>query len=801
MEVATWPNRYENECECQLLLKEMLERLNKEADEALLRNLRLQIEAQFLQDDISAAKDRYKKNLLEIQTYVTILQQIIQTTPQAAAITSGMREEKLLTEREAATLQNQLEDSREVLCLLQAQKVELQAQTAALEQAIKDAHLCYDDEIQLYNEQIDTLRKEIEESERSLERSSYDCRQLLVAQQTLRNELDRYHRIIENEGNRLSSAFIETPITLYTASHGASLSPRHGGKDLARVVQDITTAKPRQKGLPKNVPRKKEIIAKDKADESLEEAPLRGLEDTKPGRVVFKEEEESKLESGDEGVSLLTPVGAPEDVPDGGKISKAFEKLGKMVKERMKGPKEPEPPPELYTKGRYVLVSGDANFVDPGFCSFSVPAKGGVVVSKVDDSLHPDLGVEPSPPQPEPPLEDGQGPPPEKEDALQDGQGPPPGKEDALQDGQGPPPEKEDALQDGQGPPPGKEDALQDGQGPPPEKEDALQDGQGPPPGKEDALQDGQGPPPEKEDALQDGQGPPPGKEDALQDGQGPPPEKEDALQDGQGPPPGKEDALQDGQGPPPEKEDALQDGQGPPPGKEDALQDGQGPPPEKEDALQDGQGPPPGKEDALQDGQGPPPEKEDALQDGQGPPPGKEDALQDGQGPPPGKEDALQDGQGPPPGKEDALQDGQGPPRGREDGHPPAKHTADKGVEINEQKGPGKKQDVQKEDEGARRPCPMVMPAPEGPSTPQSQGPRVTYGGPLGPGARSSSLPARSPPRTLAYEKVEVMESIEKFSTENIQTYEETAVIVETMIEKTKANRKKVGEKGSGDA
>lgn len=75
-------------------------------------------------------------------------------------------------------------------------------QTAALEQAIKDAHLCYDDEIQLYNEQIDTLRKEIEESERSLERSSYDCRQLLVAQQTLRNELDRYHRIIENEGNR-----------------------------------------------------------------------------------------------------------------------------------------------------------------------------------------------------------------------------------------------------------------------------------------------------------------------------------------------------------------------------------------------------------------------------------------------------------------------------------------------------------------------------------------------------------------------------------------------------------------------
>ncbi|CAI9154043.1 unnamed protein product [Rangifer tarandus platyrhynchus] len=545
-------SKYENECECQLLLKEMLERLNKEADEALLRNLRLQIEAQFLQDDISAAKDRYKKNLLEIQTYVTILQQIIQTTPQAAAITSGMREEKLLTEREAAALQCQLEDGREMLCLLQAQRTELQAQTAALEQAIRDAHECYDDEIQLYNEQIDTLRKEIEEAERSLERSSYDCRQLVVAQQTLRNELDRYHRIIENEGNRLSSAFIETPITLYTASHGASLSPRHGGKDLTRAVQDITAAKPRLKGLPKNLPRKKEMVAKDRADEILEETPLRGPEDMKLGREVLKEEGESKLEPGDEEASPPTQDGAPEDVPDGGKISKAFEKLGKMIKEKVKGPREPEPPADLYTKGRYVMVSGDASFLDPGFCVFSVPAKGGVVVSKGEDSVRPDSSVEPSPQQPEPPLEDGQGPPQGKED-----------------------------------------------------------------------------------------------------------------------------------------------------------------------------------------------------------------------------------------------------------DGRPPTPHPADKGDEKNakELKGLQGKQDGQKEEEGARGPCPMVAPSPEGPPTPRSQGPQVTLGGSEGHGAQSSSRPARSPPRKLAYEKVEVMESIEKFSTESIQTYEETAVIVETMIEKTKANKKKLGEKGSSSA
>ncbi|WP_258316119.1 hypothetical protein, partial [Escherichia coli] len=81
---------------------------------ALLRNLHLQLEAQFLQADISVAKDRYKKNLLEIQTYITVLQQIVQTAPQVSLVT-GMREEKLFTEREVAALQNQLEEGREAV--------------------------------------------------------------------------------------------------------------------------------------------------------------------------------------------------------------------------------------------------------------------------------------------------------------------------------------------------------------------------------------------------------------------------------------------------------------------------------------------------------------------------------------------------------------------------------------------------------------------------------------------------------------------------------------------------------------
>ncbi|CAH6787790.1 Bfsp1 [Phodopus roborovskii] len=541
--------KYENECECQLVLKEMLERLNKEADEALLRNLHLQLEAQFLQADISVAKDRYKKNLLEIQTYISILQQIIQTAPQVSLVTSGMKEEKLLTEREVTTLRGQLEEGKEALTHLQAQKAELQTQTTSLEQAIKHAHECYDDEIQLYNEQIESLRKEIEEAERSLERSSYDCRQLAVAQQTLRNELDRYHRIIEIEGNRLSSAFLETPISLITPSHGASLSLGSSVKDLTRAAQDITAAKPRQKVLPKSLPKRKEIIAQDKVDETLEDAQLKTLQEPHPVHVELTADSGSQLGPG--GGHEVNPIqaGGPEDVPDGGQISKAFGKLCKVVKERMSGPKEPvpEPPADLFTKGRHILVTGDASFVDPEFCSSSIPARGGVVVSIQEDSMHHDGHVEPSPGQPMPPVENGHG------------------------------------------------------------------------------------------------------------------------------------------------------------------------------------------------------------------------------------------------------------VPQGREGDHSNHQQIKDKnGAGTKEPKDLEQKDDDgQKEDEGPRRPCPVIIPGPDGPSTSQSQTSGSNQDGPEGPGNKSSSLLAKSPSKALAFKKVEVVESIEKISTESIQTYEETSVIVETVIGKTKAN-KKLGEKGS---
>ncbi|KAM6163780.1 filensin [Rhynchocyon petersi] len=618
--------KYENECECQLLLKEMLERLNKEADEALLYNLRLQIEAQFLQEDISVAKGKYKKNLLEIKTYVNLLQQITQKTPQASTILGAVAEDPLLREQKVAALQSQLEERRGTLSLLQTQRSRLQAETVNLEQAIKDARECFDGEIQLYNEQIEALRNEIEETEKVLEKSSYDCRQLVVAQHTLKNELDRYQRIIENEDNRLNSTFMETSIILFTGCPRASLSPHPDGKDLTKAVQDVTTAKPRQKVPLKNVPRKKEIIIKDRAHETLEEAPPTRLEETKQVQVLQEEDELKPPDSMAEKTSLPIQEGAPEDVPDGGQVSKAFGKLCNMIKERVRSPKEPEPPAaDLYTKGRYVLVTGDASYVDPEFCPSSIQPKGGVIVSIEDDSLHRDSTLEPTPEQPKTP--------------LGNGQGHPEGKEDGQPTIQHPIDKKKETN--------GKE--LEE----PGEKYD------------------------DKTKKLGE-------------------------KYDDQNKRPGEK--YDDQNKRPEEKYDDQKKG-----------------PIEKYDDQEKG-----------------PMEKYDEQEKG---------------------------------------------PREKSD---------------DKEKGPGEKSDDQKEGKVAEMPCLVVISGPEEPSAPQSQMPGANQDDSEGHEAKGSSLLGESSPKALAYEKVEVVESIEKFSSESVQTYEETAIIVETTIGKTKANKKKLGETGS---
>ncbi|XP_074087067.1 filensin-like [Macrotis lagotis] len=409
--------RYQNECEYQLLLKEKLECLNKEADQALLHNLELQIESQFLQDDINAAKGRYKKNLLEIQTYVNVLQQIIQNTPPVSTITIGINEEKLLAERRAPILQSQLEEYKGILAQLQMQKSKLQAETVTLEQTIKNTQENYDDEIQLYNERIETLRKEIEDAERMLENYTNDCRQLAVYQLSLENELERYKRIIENEDNRLNCAIVESPITLFTQSYHTSYNVPSNRKDITWAIQDITTVKPRQKGLPKKTLRKKEITAKDKSEETFEDQPVKKSAEGKD-LVQLQDDHQTKLEVRNEEPGTQKQEIAPEDVPDGSKISKAFQKVYNIIKEGVRSDRVAEPQSDLYTKGRHVLVTGDASYIDPDFCSSSIPAKGGIVVSI--EQMYDGDDVEPTPMLPEPPCPNGEDEPEKHEDEYKE---------------------------------------------------------------------------------------------------------------------------------------------------------------------------------------------------------------------------------------------------------------------------------------------------------------------------------------------------------------------------------------------
>ncbi|NXN36079.1 BFSP1 protein, partial [Rhinoptilus africanus] len=396
-------NKYRNEREYQQRLKETLERLNKEADEALLCNLELQIESQFLQDDINATKDRYKKNLMEIQTYVSVLQQIIQTTPRVSPITTGICEEKLIAERRIPVLQSQLEEYKSILCQLQAQKYKLQTETTMLEQAIKNTQESYDDEIQLYNEQIENLRKGIEEAERTLEKYTTDCRQLVIYQQSLENELERYKRIIENEDSRLNSAIAGTPVTLFTQIYRPVQPQASRGRDITQAAQDIASVKPRQKALTKKIARKKELMSKDITDGlSPERTHERTPEGFDQDQLEFRHEGSVTCEPEQEGLELDETEMGPEDVPDGAQISKAFDKLCNIVREKIRVYKRPEPKPDAHPKGRYVLVTGEEGYEEPCITAPSIPPAGGITVSTGNGKVMNGGEVEPIPELPEP---------------------------------------------------------------------------------------------------------------------------------------------------------------------------------------------------------------------------------------------------------------------------------------------------------------------------------------------------------------------------------------------------------------
>ncbi|XP_028279560.1 filensin [Parambassis ranga] len=396
-------SKYKNECDYQEQLRGSLEQLNKEADSALLKNLEYQIQSQFLQDDINSTRDRHKKNLAEIQTYVNILQQINQTLPLVPNVSVGISEEqeKLLAQRKLPGLHTQLEEYKSALCQLQAQKQRLQNETNMLEQAIKNTQESYDDDIQRNNEKIESLRKEIEETERSLDKFTSECRHLAMYQISLENELERYKRIIENEDNRLNSAIIGSPITLFTTNyrytHPSTASSR--GRDITQAMQDITSIKPRQKILAKKVLKKKELTPKDVMDSGQED---RNGGDEENKGIPCEEERVKRTEQ----EPVLTGV-SPQDVPDGAQISKAFDTLCNIVRDRMRKYKKPEPIADFYTKGRYVLVTGDGSYLDPCFYT-STPSAGHIFVTIRDGMMPPyePYGRStPSPPPPQPIVE------------------------------------------------------------------------------------------------------------------------------------------------------------------------------------------------------------------------------------------------------------------------------------------------------------------------------------------------------------------------------------------------------------
>uniref|UniRef100_H2LPQ0 Beaded filament structural protein 1 n=1 Tax=Oryzias latipes TaxID=8090 RepID=H2LPQ0_ORYLA len=311
-------------------------------------------------------------------------------------------QEKLLAQRKVPGLQSQLEEYKSALCQLQAQKQRLQNETAMVDQAIKNTQESYDDEIQMYNEKIDSLRKEIEEAEKSLEKFTSESRHLAMYQTSLENELERYKRIIENEDSRLNSAIIGTPITLFTTNyhytHTPSASTR--GKDITQAIQDFTNMKPRQKVHAKKVMRKKELSPKDVIDNSQEGRDEEaGNEET---RGVPPEERQEERVKTKEQRPVHTQM-SPHDVPDGAQISKAFDTLCNIVRDRMRKYQRPEPIADFYTKGRYVLVTGDGSYQHPRFYT-STPSAGRIFVT-IRDGMFPydPYGYDtPTPPPPQP---------------------------------------------------------------------------------------------------------------------------------------------------------------------------------------------------------------------------------------------------------------------------------------------------------------------------------------------------------------------------------------------------------------
>lgn len=179
----------------------------------------------------------------------------------------------------------------------------------------------------------------------------------------------------------------------------------HVCSDITHALQDITSIKPRQKNLAKRILKKKEQSTKDANGSGLDgrRGGAHGEGQEEERKVTLSEKVDKERAKKQDQRPVLSGM-SPQDVPDGAQISRAFDTLRNIVRDRMRRYRRPEPPADFYTKGRYVLVSGDSSYSDPCFYT-STPSGGHVYVTIRDGMVAPyqPYGhTTPSPPPPPP---------------------------------------------------------------------------------------------------------------------------------------------------------------------------------------------------------------------------------------------------------------------------------------------------------------------------------------------------------------------------------------------------------------
>ncbi|XP_078086629.1 filensin [Mustelus asterias] len=382
--------KYQTEWENHEELQETFANLNRNANEALLKNLELQIRTQFLQEDINSTKERNSKNLAEIQDYMNVLKDVHQSTSSMPSTTGSQEAEQAVERGSSRTFQ--LDDDRDGSCETQSW-----IQNEQTSQALQESYL---DQIQPYREHIEDLRKRMRGAETNLEKCASECRQVIMYQQSLEDELESYKRFIANEDYRSTlTETLATPLSAGLRYEYTQDMPE--SEAIAAAAQYGAHFKSSQKGHSGKVAKGKDSPSSDGtgdngADEGCAKKPSEMCKDQKMGEDE-DEDEEGEFYS-DEGEADTRP----DDVPDGAQISRIYHALCNIVRDKMRRYKKPEPPAaEFYTKGHYVQVTGEASYRDPFFYT-SVPARSQVTVTFDNQHFPIDSDSLPQPDQPTP---------------------------------------------------------------------------------------------------------------------------------------------------------------------------------------------------------------------------------------------------------------------------------------------------------------------------------------------------------------------------------------------------------------